>query len=107
MATIIVKDITRNEIVAQGDLKSDVIELEGAFYFEPQRVAANNMVITERTYTCPYKGVCQWIDLQTPDGVVRDVGWIYSQPRAGYEYLQDKLGFAFGMRPGIMVEKSR
>jgi len=64
-------------------------------------------VVTRRTYTCPYKGTCYWIDLVAPSGdVFRDVGWVYTQPRPGYEYIQDKIGFAFGMRSGVMVEKS-
>jgi uncharacterized protein (DUF427 family) len=107
MTTIIVKDITRNEVVAQGELKVDVIEHEGSFYFTPDQVNADHLIITERIYKCPYKGVSHWVDLQTEDGVVPDVGWVYTNPRPGYEHFQDKFGFAFGMRPGICVEKSR
>ncbi|MCD4685418.1 MAG: DUF427 domain-containing protein [Anaerolineae bacterium] len=77
MTTIIVKDITRNEVVAQGELKTDVIEQEGSFYFAPDQVKTEHLIVSERTYTCPYKGMCRWVDLQTADGVIRDVGWIY------------------------------
>ncbi len=107
MSTIIVKDITRNAVIAQGELKTDVIEQEGSFYFAPDQVETEHLIISERTYTCPYKGLSYWVDLQTADGVIRDVGWIYTKPRPGYEYMQDKYGFAFGMRAGTCVEKSR
>lgn len=66
-----------------------------------------NLVVTKRTYTCPYKGLCYWIDLVAPNGdVFRDVAWVYTQPRPAYAYVQDKIGFAFGMRPGVTVDKS-
>lgn len=104
MTTIIVKDITRDTIVAQSQ-SDETVALEGAYYFASADVDQTHLVISERPYTCAYKGVCNWIDLEGPDGVIRDVGWVYRQPRPDYEYIRDKLGFAFGMRPGIVVEK--
>ena len=80
MKTIIVKDITRQEVIAQGAQDDDVIALEGTFYFAPEHVKQDNLIISERTYTCPYKGKCYWIDLQGPGGVIRDVGWVYYAP---------------------------
>ncbi len=53
-----------------------------------------NLVITERTYTCPYKGVCNWIDFKTADGrVVQNIGWVYRRMKPGYEFIQDQIGF--------------
>ncbi len=106
MTTITVKDITRQEVVAQGEQDDDVILLEGAFYFAPEQVKRDHLIISERTYTCPYKGKCYWVDLQGPNNVIRDVGWVYYAPTPDYEYIRDKFGFAFGMRPGIVVEKT-
>lgn len=63
--------------------------------------------MTDRTYTCPYKGTCHWIDLVSQHGTIRDVGWVYTEPNEKYEYIRDKIGFAFGMRPGVVVEKKQ
>ena len=105
MATITVRDVTRGEIVAQGEQDQDVILLEGCFYFDPDQVKQDHLIVTARTYTCPYKGICQWIDLECSDGVIPNVGWVYTLPSPKYDYIRDKIAFAFGMRPGIVVER--
>jgi uncharacterized protein (DUF427 family) len=105
MTTITVRDVTRGEIVAQGEQDQDAILLEGSFYFEPDQVKQDHLIITVRTYTCPYKGTCQWIDLDSPDGIIQNVGWVYTRPSPKYEYIREKIAFAFGMRPGVMVER--
>ncbi len=107
MTTVTVRDMTRDEVVAEGEVDHDVIPLEGCFYFGPDQVNQANLVVTQRIYTCPYKGICYWIDLVDASGrVFRDVAWVYTQPRPGYEYIKDKIGFAFGMRPGVSVARS-
>ncbi len=105
MTTITVTDITRQRTLAQGELGQDVFELEGSFYFPLDQVDRTHLVITARTYTCPYKGVSQWIDLLSESGTIRDVAWVYTRPSERFAYLQDQVGFAFGMRPGVMVIK--
>ena len=67
MTTITVRDVTRDEIVAQGEQDQNVILLEGSFYFAPDDVKQDHLIITQRTYTCPYKiplpnspeGICE------------------------------------------------
>lgn len=103
MTTITVRDITRDEIIAQSD---DALPLEGGYYFEPDQVLQDHLIVTQRTYTCPYKGTCQWIDLESPAGIIPDVGWIYTRSLPGYEYIQGKFAFAYGLRPGIAVTKT-
>lgn len=106
MATIIVKDLTRDAVLAQGELGRDVILHESSYYFAPDHVNQDHLVTTHRTYVCPYKGTCYWIDLDGPNGLYRDVAWVYPDPNPGYEHIQDKIGFAPGIRPGIVVEKA-
>ena len=105
MSSITVRDVTRSTVLAQGQAGQDAILLEGCYYFDPEQVAQEHLIVTERTYTCPYKGVCQWIDLDSPTGTIRDVAWVYTRPKPKYEYIRDKIGFAYGMRPGVLVEK--
>lgn len=105
MPTIRVRDVTRDHVVAEGSVEDGIIEHESSYYFDPGQVDMTHLVISARTYTCPYKGVCHWIDLQTDSGVIESVGWVYTQPRPGYEHIRDKIAFAYGMRPGIMVQK--
>jgi uncharacterized protein (DUF427 family) len=65
-----------------------------------------HLKITNRTYTCPYKGVCFWIDLEIPDGrVAQNVAWVYRSPKPGYEFIQDQLGFYARPTSGTLAEK--
>ncbi len=106
MATIVVTDVMHNVVLAQRELGDGVFEQEGAYYFDPELVDMTHLVMTPRIYKCPYKGVCHWLDLETDSGTIKDVGWIYTEPREGYEHLRDRVGFAFGMRPGVMVQRT-
>ncbi|MBN2306106.1 MAG: DUF427 domain-containing protein [Anaerolineae bacterium] len=103
MTTVTVTDVTRGDILAQGE---DALLIEGGYYFDPEQVKQDHLVVSTRPYTCPYKGLMYWIDLQTPTGTIRDVAWVYTEPHAKYEHIRDKIAFAFGMRPGVMVEKT-
>jgi uncharacterized protein (DUF427 family) len=105
MATIIVKDVTCDEIIAQSD-DQDAILLEGSYYFDPKTVNMGHLVVTERVYRCPYKGTSFWLDLVGRDGtLIKDVAWMYTEIFEGYEHLRNRIGFAFGTRPGIVVQK--
>lgn len=80
--------------VAQAEENDGVQVFEGNWYFAPDKVNMEHLRITERTYTCPYKGVCFWIDLELPGGeTARNVAWVYRNPKPGYEFIQDRIGF--------------
>ncbi len=90
----IIKDATRDMIIAQGVLNGAVQIVEGQWYFRPEAVDMTNLIVTSRTYTCPYKGTCYWIDLNAADGsVIRNIGWVYFDVKLGYEYLKDWIAF--------------
>jgi len=86
---------TRNgeEVIASGVRGENVLDFEGNWYFAPDAVNMEHLKVTERIYTCPYKGVCFWIDLETPNGVMTNVAWVYRKPKPGYEFIKDQIGF--------------
>ncbi len=71
---------------------------EGAWYFDRTAVDFSNLVITEKTYICPYKGTCYWIDLETPDYRAENIAFTYFEVNPGYEFIQDKIAFYAGTR---------
>ncbi|WP_435021752.1 DUF427 domain-containing protein [Tundrisphaera sp. TA3] len=79
-----------------------VVPFEGNLYFDTSVVEEGSLRVTDRTYTCPHKGVCQWIDFVDPlEGrTVRDVGWVYNKPKPGNEVIQGRYGFYAGTRGG-------
>ena len=64
-----------------------------------------HLVITDRTYTCSYKGTCYWIDLVTPGHQRQNVAFTYFQVHKGYEFIKDKIGFYAGQREATIEEQ--
>jgi uncharacterized protein (DUF427 family) len=92
--TLTIKERTTGEIIATGKENESAREFEGNWYFNPNVVNMDTLRVTERTYTCPYKGVCYWIDMETADGErATNVGWVYRNPKPGYEFIKDEIGF--------------
>jgi uncharacterized protein (DUF427 family) len=91
--------------LAEGEVGHDVIEYEGNLYFAPSVVTQPALRVTERTYTCPYKGTCHWVDYLGADGhAVRDVAWVYADPKPGHEAIKGRYGFYAGSRGATRQE---
>jgi uncharacterized protein (DUF427 family) len=106
MTTITINDRTRNQAIAQALLDSGAFKFEGNYYFAPDKVQMDNLTVTDRIYTCPYKGFANWIDLQTEQGVIKDVAWVYPTPKPGYEQIAGHIGFYDGIRSGTEAVKT-
>jgi uncharacterized protein (DUF427 family) len=103
---VIIKETGSNAVIAQGEENAQVRAFEGNWYFQPETVDMSKLEITARTYTCPYKGTCYWIDLKTSTGnVYPNIGWVYQSPKAGYEFIKDQIGFYARPTNGTVVEK--
>jgi uncharacterized protein (DUF427 family) len=105
MTTVKILDNQSDQAIAQGSLDQNVLAFEGNYYFDPDNVDMGNLVVTERIYTCPYKGQAKWIDLQTPDGVIKDVAWVYLDPKPGYSQIKGRIGFYSVPRTGTSAVK--
>jgi uncharacterized protein (DUF427 family) len=100
---IAIKERKSGTVLAEGEPGSGVIEYEGNLYFDPSGVARNALRVTNRTYTCPVKGTCNWVDFVAADGrTVPDVAWVYPQTKAGHEAIQGRYGFYPGSGQTIM-----
>ena len=103
--SVIIREDRSGTVLAQGEMGNQVVGYEGNLYFQPEAVNLGVLRITERTYTCPYKGTCNWVDYQAADGtVVRDVAWVYRRVKPGHEIIQGRFGFYAGTRGGTRLE---
>lgn len=100
----IIEAVPSGAPIASGD-ETQVRLFEGNLYFAPEAVNMDHLKVTERTYTCPYKGVCYWIDLETDAGWAQNVGWVYREPKAGYEFIKDQIAFYNRETSGTRVVK--
>ena len=98
--SVAVREKGSGTVLAEAEeMGKDVITFEGNLYFAPTAVRPGSLRVTERTYTSPYKGTCRWVDYAGPDGAtVRDVAWVYDNPKAGHEAIKDRFDFYAGSR---------
>lgn len=101
---VTVKDAHDGKIIAEGDTPYGVFSFEGHWYFDEDNVEMSRLTITTRTYTCPYKGDCYWIDLNSPKNTVKNIGWVYREPKRGYQHIKDKIAFYKGSQRGTIAE---
>ena len=102
--TIIIKDAKTGDVLASAIEGAGVQLFEGTWYFDREFVNMTHLVVTERIYICPYKGVCYWIDLEAPDHQAKDVAFTYFDLKPGYEFIQDRVGFYAGHREATIEE---
>jgi uncharacterized protein (DUF427 family) len=99
IVAIAIRERESGAVLAEGEPGAGVIEYEGNLYFDPAAVDAEALRVTGRTYTCPYKGTCNWVDFVAPDGrTVPDVAWLYPETRPGHEAIRGRFGFYAGTR---------
>ena len=91
---LVIKEKNSDAVIASGSPSDNSARIfEGNWYFEPKAVDMTHLVVTERTYTCPYKGVCFWIDLEAPGLSAKNVAWVYNTPKPGFEMIKDQIAF--------------
>ncbi len=92
--SIAIKEKASDAVLAEGEEGRDVMKFEGNWYFQPGAIDASVLVTTDRTYTCPMKGTCNWVDYVGPDGrTVKDVAWVYPKTKPGYEQIAGRFAF--------------
>jgi uncharacterized protein (DUF427 family) len=91
--------------LAKAEVGENLAKYESNWYFDPGAVQIGLLRVTDRTYTCPFKGTCNWVDYIGPDGrTVRDVGWVYPKVKPGHELIEGRFGFYAGNRAGTREE---
>jgi uncharacterized protein (DUF427 family) len=104
---ITIREIGSGTTLAEAEVGPALLKYEGNWYFDPTAVKAEVLHISERTYTCPVKGTCNWVDFGTADGrIVKDVAWVYPDVKAGHEIIKGRFGFYPGNRGSTRVEQS-
>lgn len=75
------KAIWEGDIIAEAD-KSDLIYIEGNWYFPPDKVKKEYLEASPTPYTCPWKGVCQYFNVLKGEKRSSDNAWSYPEPKA-------------------------
>lgn len=103
--SITIREKTSGTTLAEADEGASLAKYEGNWYFDPAAVRSDVLRVTERTYTCPIKGTCNWVDYVGPDGkTVKDVAWVYPEVKPGHEVIRGRYGFYAGSRGATREE---
>jgi uncharacterized protein (DUF427 family) len=99
--TIAILEKESDHVLAKGEAGENAIKYQGNWYFDASVVDQSLLVVTTRTYTCPVKGTCNWVDFVDSSGrTVKDVAWVYPKTLTGHEVIIGKFGFYAGSRNG-------
>jgi uncharacterized protein (DUF427 family) len=91
---LVIKQKGSDAVIASGSPSDNTARVfEGNWYFAPSAVDMAHLVVTDRIYTCPYKGDCFWIDLEAPGLSAKNIGWVYQNPKPGFEMIKDQIAF--------------
>ncbi len=69
--------------------ESDLVRIEGSWYFPPAALSASAFSDSPTPYTCPWKGVAQYHDVTISGVVHHDAAWSYPTP---YPASFDRVG---------------
>ncbi|HEY9478088.1 MAG TPA: DUF427 domain-containing protein [Microbacteriaceae bacterium] len=88
------KAILGDTVIAEAP-ESELISIEGNWYFPPASVRSDLLVSSSTPYTCPWKGACQYFSVKDPSAegrMLQDQAWSYPSPiassftRVGQDY---------------------
>ncbi len=74
------KAIWNDQIVAEAD-KDKLIYIEGNWYFPPAAVKQEYLTKSPTLYTCPWKGKCQYFNIERDGIISQDNAWSYPEPK--------------------------
>ena len=93
-------------LIADGSTRDHTVRIfESNWYFAPEAVDMTYLVVSDRTYNCPYKGRANWLDYVSPDHEIKNIGWIYQEPLPTYEFTKGQIGFYGRDARGTVVEQ--
>lgn len=73
------KAVFDGNVIAEA-AESELIKIEGNWYFPPASVNSQFLVESATPYTCPWKGECQYFSVKNGDTLLQDRAWSYPHP---------------------------
>ncbi len=96
MKNIIISNKSGN-IIADGTIGENVVEIEGNYYFDKDAVKLDQLLKQDSAYTCPIKkSTCDYYFVKNESGgkASRESAWIYEEiNNTIYNAIQGKVGF--------------
>ena len=73
------KAVLAGTVIADAD-ESDLVRIEGNWYFPPASITPGALVESPTPYTCPWKGDAQYFSMQVDDDLHTDLRLVVPDP---------------------------
>jgi uncharacterized protein (DUF427 family) len=74
------KAVWKGKVIAEAG-RDELIYIEGNWYFPPNKVRSEYLSKSDTPYTCPWKGECQYFNINTDGEISKDDAWCYPHPK--------------------------
>jgi uncharacterized protein (DUF427 family) len=88
------KAIWNNQIIAESD---KTVMIENNHYFPPSSVKMELLKKSGNVYECPWKGHCDYYNIEVDGGVNEDAAWIYPKPSDAAKEITGHVAFWKGV----------
>ncbi|WBY16432.1 DUF427 domain-containing protein [Erythrobacteraceae bacterium WH01K] len=78
------------ESIARSD---DTAIVEGNHYFPPASVNRGNLVHSDKTSHCGWKGDASYFSINAGGAMLEDAAWTYTDPLPDAEHIRDHIAF--------------
>ena len=85
------KAVVAGNVIAEAP-ESELVKIEGNWYFPPASLTEGALVESPTAYICPWKGAAQYFSVQAGDTLHKDLAWSYPTP---YPSAFDRVGTDF------------
>ena len=87
--------VWNNTVLAQS---TDTKVIENTHYFPPGSVRREYLRKSGNTYTCPWKGVCDYYNVVVDGQVNPDAAWVYEMPTPAAKEIAGYFAFWKGVK---------
>lgn len=77
------------------------------YYVPPQHVRLELLTLSTLRTECEYKGTASYYDLALDGRTVRNVAWVFTDPKPGYEAIRGRIAFYPGRVDAAFVDGER
>lgn len=88
------KAIWNHKLIAESD---DTVVVEHNHYFPPESVKMEYLRKNGGTYTCPWKGACNYYDVTVDGKTSRNGAWMYPNPTKPARKIKGRFAFWQGV----------
>lgn len=88
------KAIWNNKIIAESN---DTVVVENNHYFPPESVKTEYLKKNGGTYTCHWKGVCNYYDVTVGGETAENGAWMYPSPTEAAKNIKGRFAFWHGV----------